>query len=370
MTKEIRFVDLQKEYELVGEEIHNALQAVLQKSDFILGKAVKEFEDSFASFIGTNYCVGVASGLDALSLSLIAAGIQRGDEVILPANTFIATALAVSTIGAVPVLADCDRHTYQISPDEIEKRITSKTKAILPVHLTGMAADMDAILNSARRHNLIVIEDAAQAHGATYKDKKCGSIGLMGCFSFYPGKNLGCYGDGGAICTNDERLYTHLLQLRNYGQEKKYYHKIKGFNSRLDTIQAQVLNVKLKYLNNNNDRRYKTAQRYRTALAEVGDLKFQKEADYGTHIYHLFILETNHRDALLDHLQANQIQAGIHYPAPIHLQEAYRDLGYHEGKFPNAEYLAKRILSLPMHPYLSEEDILFVVDSIKRLFKK
>lgn len=365
---DIKFVDLKREYEIIGKKINDALFAVIDSTDFILGKEVTNFEHSFAAFIGVRSCLGVGSGLDALRLALVGAGIGNNDEVILPVNTFVATALAVSSIGARPVFVDCDRETFQIDCSQIEDRINKRTKAIIPVHLAGMSADMNTLIEIAKMKDLIVIEDAAQAHGAMYEGRKCGSMGLIGCFSFYPGKNLGCYGDGGAVTTNNEEIYKHLAMHRNYGQEKKYYHKCKGTNSRLDTIQAAILNIKLRYLEENNTKRYKAAQLYKDMLKNAGDIDFQKEEKYGNHIYHLFIITTDYRDALMKHLQSKGVQVGIHYPIPIHFQEAYKDSNSPQGAFPNAEYLAEKMLSLPMHPYLTVEEIEYTVDAIREFF--
>lgn len=364
----VPFVDLVKQTREIEAEIQEAVGGVLARCDFILGSEVDRFEEAFARFAGTEHGIGVASGLDALRLSLIATGIGPGDDVIVPANTFIATALAVSEAGARPVLVDCDAATYNIDVSRIEAAITPKTKAILPVHLTGQAADMDPILDVAARHDLIVIEDACQAHGASYKSKPCGSIGQTGCFSFYPGKNLGAFGDGGIVTTNDAELAKRLRRLRNYGQEEKYRHIETGVNSRLDTIQAAILNVKLRYLPDWNRARATHADRYRELLSGVSDLQIQQQSAYSTHVYHLFIVETDSREQLRAHLADCGIQAGVHYPIPVHLQEAYRELGYSRGDFPVAERLADTMLSLPMFPELEPEQIDAVAEAIRRWF--
>ena len=364
----VPFVDLSAQYKTIKSEIDCAVQEVVSNCGFILGPQVEQCETAFARFIGAEYAVGLASGLDALRLALMSLDIGSGDEVILPANTFIATALAVSAVGARPLLVDCDPETYNIDVNLIEQAITPNTKAIIPVHLTGQAADMDPIMKIAKEHNLYVIEDAAQAHGTLYKGQPCGSIGHIGCFSFYPGKNLGAYGDGGMAVTNDTHLAERLRMLRNYGQKVKYEHVEKGLNSRLDTIQAAVLNVKLKYLQQWNRLRAAHAKAYRQALEGVGDLRFQQQAPYSTHIYHLFMIETEYRDVLLSCLGENGVQAGIHYPAPIHLQKAYQELGYVSGNFPHSERLAGRILSLPMFAELKSSQIRCVVATIKKFF--
>jgi dTDP-4-amino-4,6-dideoxygalactose transaminase len=365
----VPFVDLAAQQASIQTEINAAIQRVLSECSFVLGPQVEEFERDFAKFAGCEHAVGVSSGLDALRLALMAVGVGPGDEVILPANTYIATALAVSAVGGRPVLVDCDRRTYNIDVNLVESAVTPRTKAVVPVHLTGQAADMDPILEVAGRHGLRVIEDAAQAHGTLYKGRSCGSLGSIGCFSFYPGKNLGAYGDGGMVTTDDPDLAARLRRLRNYGQTAKYRHTEKGLNARLDTIQAAILSVKLRHLPRWNKARGAYANGYRDLLCGVGDLTFQQEALYSTHVYHLFILETEWRDALREHLEPRGIQTGIHYPTPIHLQPAYKELVYGEGDFPEAERLAKRMLSLPMFPELRREQIEWVTEEIGSFFQ-
>jgi dTDP-4-amino-4,6-dideoxygalactose transaminase len=365
----VPFVDLAAQQASIQTEINAAIQRVLSECSFVLGPQVEEFERDFAKFAGCEHAVGVSSGLDALRLALMAVGVGPGDEVILPANTYIATALAVSAVGGRPVLVDCDRRTYNIDVNLVESAVTPRTKAVVPVHLTGQAADMDPILEVAGRHGLRVIEDAAQAHGTLYKGRSCGSLGSIGCFSFYPGKNLGAYGDGGMVTTDDPDLAARLRRLRNYGQTAKYRHTEKGLNARLDTIQAAILSVKLRHLPRWNKARGAYANGYRDLLCGVGDLTFQQEALYSTHVYHLFILETEWRDALREHLEPRGIQTGIHYPTPIHLQPAYKELAYGEGDFPEAERLAKRMLSLPMFPELRREQIEWVTEEIGSFFQ-
>jgi dTDP-4-amino-4,6-dideoxygalactose transaminase len=364
----IPFVDLGVQYRSLQPDMDAAISKILTQTNFILGKEVEQFEQAFAQFVGARYCVGLSSGLDALRLALIALDIGPGDEVILPANTFIATALAVSAQGARPVLVDCDPHTYEIDVNQIESVITPQTKAIMPVHLTGQAADLDPILAIAKKHGLKVIEDAAQAHGTLYKGKACGTLGEIGCFSFYPGKNLGAYGDGGAVTTNDPKLAERIGQLRNYGQRVKYEHVEKGTNSRLDTLQAAVLKVKLPHLAGWNKARADHAEKYEELLMGVGDLAFQQRAPGSTHIYHLYMVETDRRSELQKFLGANGIQTGIHYPIPLHLQLAYADLGYEKGNFPLAERLAGRILSLPMYAELTDDQIVYVANIVARFF--
>jgi dTDP-4-amino-4,6-dideoxygalactose transaminase len=366
--KVIPFVDLVAQHATIQTEINSALEQVLTKGNFILGSQVEEFEQAFASFIGTQHAIGVSSGLDALRLALMALNIGSGDEVILPANTYIATALAISAVGARPVLVDCEPKTYNIDVSLIEPAITSRTKAIIPVHLTGQSADMDPILDIANRHSLFVVEDAAQAHGTQYKGRPCGSIGIAGCFSFYPGKNLGACGDGGMVTTNNAELAERLRRLRNYGQQAKNQHVEKGLNARLDTLQAAVLRVKLHYLPEWNEARATHAEKYKEMLSGVGDLVFQRRTPYSTHIYHLFIVETKQRAALQNHLNAAGVGTGIHYPVPIHLQQAYADLGYSDGDFPQAETLAGSMLSLPMFPELHKDQIWRVAEETKEFF--
>jgi dTDP-3-amino-3,4,6-trideoxy-alpha-D-glucose transaminase len=364
----VPFVDLAAQYNTIGPEISAAMDEVLSCCNYILGSQVQEFEREFAKFIGTEHAVGVSSGLDALRLALVGLDIGPDDEVIIPANTYIATALAVSAVGATPVLVDCDPATYNIDVSLVEAAITSRTRAIMPVHLTGQSAHMKPLLELAERHNLFIVEDAAQAHGTLYEGRPCGSIGVAGCFSFYPGKNLGAYGDAGLITTNDRALADRLRRLSNYGQRVKYEHVEKGLNARLDTLQAAVLKVKLPHLAKWNEARVKIAESYRTLLNDIGDLKFQQRAPYSTHIYHLFMIETSRRDELQKRLTSAGIQTGIHYPKPIHLQEAYADLGHKRGDFPQTEHLSDRILSLPMYAELSDEQITRVVDEIKTFF--
>jgi len=367
-VKGVPFVDLAAQQASIQTEIGAAIQRVLSECNFVLGPQVEEFERDFARFVGCEHAVGVSNGLDALRLALIAMDIGPADEVILPANTYIATALAVSAVGARPVLVDCNPQTYNIDVNLVEPAVTPRTKAIIPVHLTGQAADMDPILEVAGRHGLRVIEDAAQAHGTLYKGRSCGSVGSVGCFSFYPSKNLGAYGDGGMLTTNDQELATRMSYLRNYGQTAKYRHAEKGLNARLDTLQAAILSVKLRHLPRWSKARAAHAKVYRELLSGVGGLVVQQEARYSTHVYHLFIVETEWRDALREHLDAREIQTGIHYPAPIHLQRAYEDLGYGEGDFPESERLAKRVLSLPMFPELRREQIERVAEEIEEFF--
>jgi dTDP-4-amino-4,6-dideoxygalactose transaminase len=357
----IPLVDLQAQYRALQPEIDAAVGRVLLRGDFILGREVAEFEQAFARFIGTKHCVGVASGTDALFLTLRALGIGPGDKVVLPANTFIATALAVSYTGAVPVLADVDPRSLTLDVDRVRRALPAGVKAIIPVHLYGQPADMEAVLDLARAKGLPVLEDAAQAHGAVHRLGNCGTLGIAAGFSFYPAKNLGASGDGGAVCTNDEALAERLRLLRNWGSVVKYQHPIRGFNSRLDTLQAAVLLVKLRHLAGWNRRRRELAGWYRDALAPLADeVELSAEMPWvREHVYHLFVvrLRRAERKTVLERLHAAGIGAGVHYPVPIHLQGAYADLGLGSGSFPCTEEAAGRILSLPLYPEMEGEQV-------------
>ena len=352
----IPFVDLQMQYRSIKADVDAGIAGVLERGDFILGGDVSKFEEEFAAFCGTTYSLGVANGTDALKLALEACGIGAGDEVITTAHTYIATALAISQCGATPVLVDCEPNYFLIDTSKIEAAITPKTKAILPVHLYGQCADMDPILDIAKRHKLVVVEDACQAHGATYKGKRAGSLGDIAAFSFYPGKNLGAYGDGGAITTNNAELADKVKLLRNYGQRVKYEHLVKGGNSRLDTMQAAVLRVKLRHLEAWNTGRAHAAVMYGQALAGT-NLGLPRVAPWGTHVFHLYVVRTKDRAGLMKSLDAANSQHGIHYPIPIHRQQAMADLGYGAGSFPVAEEVAPEILSLPMFPELTQAQV-------------
>jgi len=361
--KKILLVDLKGQYLNFKKEIDQAIQKVIDNSDFILGKEVELFEKEFASFSEAKYGIGVASGTEALHLSLLALGVGPGDEVITAANTFVATVLAISYTGARPVLVDINPDNYNLDVSLIKKAITKRTKAIIPVHLFGQPAGMDSIMEVAKEYNLEVIEDACQAHGAEYKGKKVGSIGDVGCFSFYPGKNLGAYGDGGMVLTNNEEIAQKVRMLRNYGSRVKYHHEFKGFNSRLDTIQATILRVKLKRLEEWNEARRRHALRYNELLKDAKVI-IPKEEDYAKHVYHLYVIRIKERNKMLEYLKSKGIFAGIHYPIPIHLLRAYQDLGYKKGSFPLTEKYANEILSLPMYPELSEEQINYIAEVI------
>lgn len=360
----VPFVDLKREYKEIKRKIDDVIQQSLGETDFILGRQVELFEKEFAKFCDTNYCIGVASGTDALFLSLKCLGIGKNDEVITVPNTFIATALAIINTGAKPRFVDVDSRTYNIDFRLIEKEITPRTKAIIPVHLYGQPADMEPIMKIAKKHNLYVIEDACQAHGAKYNGKRVGSLGDLAAFSFYPAKNLGAYGDGGAITTNDQRLALKLQMLRNYGQKIKYHHIIKGFNSRLDTIQAAILRVKLKYLELWNEMRIQHAEKYTKLLSKTAF-----EAPYimqnALSVFHLYVIQAKKRAQLANFLTKNGISTLIHYPVPIHLQPACKYLGYKEGAFPVVENLAENVLSLPLFPFIRDSEINKVVNTLK-----
>lgn len=352
----IKFVDLVRQYNNLKNEVDAVITTSLGRGDFILGIDVQEFEKEFAFFNKIEYCVGVADGTDALHLALLSLGIGKGDEVIVPTHTYIASALAISSTGAKPVFVDCDPVYYTIDIQGIEKALTSKTKAIMPVHLYGHPADMDPILEIAKNRKLFIVEDTAQAHGATYKGKICGTLGDVGCFSFYPGKNLGAYGDAGAIVTRKSSIAEKIRLFRNYGQKVKYHHSLKGLNSRLDTVQAAILRVKLKYLGRWNQNRRTAALIYNQNL-EQSSLVLPQVAEYAEPVWHLYVVQTDNRAGLQKKLDQAGISHGIHYPIPIHLQEAYRDLGHRRGDFPVAETLADRILSLPIFPEIKQQEI-------------
>jgi dTDP-4-amino-4,6-dideoxygalactose transaminase len=333
---------------------------------FVLGEEVRFFEQEFAAFCGARHCVGVANGTDALHLIVRAMGIGPGDEVITQTNSFIATAIGISYAGATPVFVDCNPATYQMDVSKLEAAITPRTKAIIPVHLYGQPADMDAVLAVARRHGLRVIEDACQAHGATYRGQPVGALGDAAAFSFYPGKNLGAYGDGGGITTNDEALATRLRAFRDYGQTVKYHHDFQGYNSRLDTIQAAILRVKLKRLASWNQSRQRAAAAYAKALGRIG-MEPPGQVAYGTHIWHLYVVQVANRAEVQKRLADAGVATGIHYPVPIHLQKAYANLGYKRGVFPVAEAGADRILSLPMFPELTGAQVEYVVSELAKV---
>jgi dTDP-4-amino-4,6-dideoxygalactose transaminase len=360
----VPFLDLKAQHDSIREEINAAIREVMERCEFAGGPFVERFEKEFAAFCDCRYGIGVGSGTEALWLALLALGIGPGDEVITVPNTFMATAEAVSMCGAKPVFVDIDPKTYNMNPDLLERAVTPRTKAIIPVHLFGQTVDMDPIMDIARARRLFVIEDACQAHGAEYKRKRAGSMGDLGCFSFYPGKNLGAYGEAGAVVTNHVELDRKIRALRDHGQTKKYYHSAIGWNARMDGIQGSVLSVKLKHLEEWNAARRKNAHLYNELLSGA-DIASPAEAGYAKHVYHVYAVRAKNRDRVMSGLAEKGISCGIHYPVPIHLQNAYRSLGLGAGSFPVAEWAAAEFLSLPMFPELSSEQIEYVATELK-----
>ncbi len=352
----IPFLDLKAQYHAIKREVDEAVAGVLESSQFILGSEVKAFEQEFAAFCGARFGVGLNSGTSALHLAFLALGIGAGDEVITVPFTFVATVAAIRYTGATPVFVDVDPSSYTIDVNQINRAITPRTKAIVPVHLYGQAVDMDPILEIARSHRLRVVEDAAQAHGAEYKGRCVGSMGDIGCFSFYPGKNLGAYGEGGAAVTNDPALDRTLRMLRDWGQERRYHHVVQGFNYRMDGIQGAILRVKLRHLPGWTAARRAHAAAYTRLLAD-SEVCTPSLMTYSNHVHHVYAILTPQREELQNSLQAAGIQTGIHYPIPVHLLEAHKDLGYREGDFPVAEKIAAQELSLPLYPELTQLQI-------------
>ncbi len=367
----IPLVDLRIQHRLLKPKINKVFKDIFESSSFIKGPILERFEKDFAEYIGTKYCVGVASGTDALHLNLVALGIGKDDEVILPVNTFIATAYSILYVGAKPVFLDIDPKTYNIDTKLIENKITKKTKAIIPVHLYGQSAQMDKILFLAKKYKLFIIEDACQAHGATYKGKHTGTFGDLAAFSFYPSKNLGCFGDGGAITTNSSKLASILRRIREYGAVSKHKFNQVGYNSRLDTIQAAILQVKLKELDNWNKKRIEIASYYSERFAEeLPVIATPFISRNSTSVFHLYVIRTPRRNQLAKFLLANGVQTGVHYLLPLHLQKSLSFLGYRNDDFPNSEKLNSEILSLPMYPELSQKQQDYIIKSIKVFFKK
>ena len=361
----IPFLDLKAPYVELKSEIDQAVARVMNSGWFIGGAEVEQFELEFANYCDAAHAIGVANGLDALHLALLAMGVGPGDEVIVPSNTYIATWLAVSQCGATPVPVEPDPQTFNINPLGIETAITARTKVILPVHLYGQPADLDPIIAIARRHNLRVLEDGAQAHGARYKEKRIGGHGDAVAWSFYPGKNLGAMGDGGAVTTNDPELADRIQLLRNYGSRVKYVNEVKGYNSRLDPLQAAILRVKLAHLDNCNERRAAIAIQYRQGLAHCG-ITLPVAPNWAANVWHLYVVRYPNRDVLQTKLNQAGIGTLIHYPIPPHLQGAYRDLGFSEGAFPIAERIHKEVLSLPMFPSMTKIQMTAVIQAISK----
>ncbi len=365
MERKIPCLDLRGQHQQIKAEVFEAFEKVYEKTAFSGGPFVEEFEKSFADFCDTKYSAGVSNGTTALHLAMLALGIGAGDEVIIPANTFIATAWGVSHAGATPVFVDCHPDTWQIDATKIEEKITDKTKAVIGVHLYGQPFDIEAVEAICRKHDLFLVEDAAQAQGARYNGKPVGGFGEMACFSFYPGKNLGACGEAGGITTNSERYLKHLQSLRNHGCTVRYYHDEIGYNYRMGGLEGASLSVKLKYLQGWNDRRRAIAKRY---LSEITNplVKMQSQPAFADSVFHLFVVTTEDKDRFVKHLDANNIVAAFHYPVPCHLQKAYSHLGYKNGDFPHSEYLASHCVSLPMYAELTDEDVTQVINAVNK----
>jgi len=362
---EIKFNDFQKQYKAHHQKFDKAIKGVLNSGWYILGTQVADFEKKFADYIGTKYAVGVANGLEALQIALLALNIGPGDEVITTSHTAAATALAIISVGAKPVFVDIDEY-FHIDASQIEEKIHGNTKAIIPVHLYGQSVDLDKITAICRKHQIHLIEDCAQAHGATYRNKKVGSFGVVNCFSFYPTKNLGAFGDGGAITTDDKYLYDKILQLRNYGQKNRYEHEAYGLNSRLDEIQAAILLVQLEYLDRNNKTRQKLAATYVKYLRQVKQIKLPAARKNSQSVFHLFVIEAESRDGLAEYLKSKGIATLIHYPIPVHRQPCFKQ---YNSYLPVLEDKIKVILSLPIHPFLTKREIKYICENIKNFYK-
>lgn len=365
----IRFVDLKRQLSNIRSEIESAFAEVMDNTAFVLGPAAREFESAFAGYIGTEFCVGCGNGTDALVLALRAAGIGPGDEVITAANTFIATSEAVRLVGARPVFVDPDESTYLINAEKVAAAISSKTKAVIPVHLYGQAVDMAPIMDLAREHDIIVIEDAAQAHGAMNRGRRAGSFGDMACFSFYPGKNLGAYGDAGAVLTSNDQFADMLRLLRDHGARDKYHHLVDAHNSRLDGLQAAVLNVKLRHLEKWNESRRRIAAQYMEQLKDSPDVKRPGVEPFNEPVWHLFVIRVPHRDEIRELMSERGIDTGIHYPVALHEQPVYKDLGYAPEDFPVAHRNAPQLLSLPIFPEMTEEECSYVCGNLKEILE-
>jgi dTDP-4-amino-4,6-dideoxygalactose transaminase len=374
----VPFLDLKAQYNSIKNEVNPAIQNILDNTSFILGKSVAEFETNFAKALEVKHCSGVSSGTDGNHLVLWALGVKPGDEVIIPDDTFIATAWGATLCGATPVFVDCHPQSYNLDPSKIEKAITKKTKAIVAVNLYGQPADLDPINEIAKKHNLIVVEDCAQSHLAEYKHKKTGGLASAASFSFYPGKNLGAYGEGGAVTTNDDELGAKFKMMREHGSSQKYNHMMYGHNYRMEGIQGAVLNVKLKYLNGWTNERRRAAKKYNECLKDVEQIILPVEMDYAKHVYHLFVIQVKSKDKsnrsatrneLQKFLEDNGVSTGLHYPIPLHVQPCFSSLGYKKGDFPVSEELAERGLSLPIFPELTDTQIEYVSEKVKEFFK-
>jgi dTDP-4-amino-4,6-dideoxygalactose transaminase len=366
--KEIPFLSLRSAHDQIKEEVMSEFERLFDDGSFILSSRVKSFEESYSEFNRVDHVIGVSNGLDALHIALRALGISAGDEVLVPSNTYIASALAVSYVGARPVFVEPDQRTYNVTAKAFEEAITPRTKAIMPVHLYGQACEMSAIMDVARSKSLWVVEDNAQAHGASWEGRLTGSWGHINGTSFYPGKNLGALGDAGAVTTNSRELAGKAKLFRNYGSERKYHHDVIGYNMRLDECQAAFLTIKLKYINIWTKQRQQIAEWYMSALRNLGDLLLPVTKTGATHVYHLFVVRTKKRNELQNYLTSLGVGTLIHYPVPPHLQLAYQDLTYRKGSLPVAEELAETVLSLPLWPGMTEQQVEFVADSIKKFF--
>jgi dTDP-4-amino-4,6-dideoxygalactose transaminase len=372
---QVPFLDLKIQYQSIKHEINPAIQNILDNTSFILGKAVLDFEKTFAKAHNVKYCFGVSSGTDGNHLASWALSIGAGDEIIIPANTFVATAWGATLCGAKPVFVDCEPDSYNLDPAKLDDAITSKTKAVVAVHLYGQPADIDSISEVLNKRNLFLIEDCAQAHLAEYKNKKVGGLSDIACFSFYPGKNLGAYGEAGAVTTNNDELANKVKMYRDHGALQKYHHDTLGHNYRMDGIQGSVLGVKMKYIDKWTEGRRKVASKYKELLRSFEEIILPSEMDYAKHVYHLYVIQvkdggTAKRDNLAGFLNSNGIATGLHYPIPLHLQKCFSDLGYKKGDFPVSEKLAENGLSLPMYPELSDNQIGYVAEKIKEFFKR
>lgn len=365
----VPFLDLNANYLSVKEEVLSQIHEVLDSSSYILGQKVQNFEKEFAKAHDVKFCSALSSGTDANHLALWALGIKSGDEVIMPANTFVATAWGATLCGATPVFVDCEKDSYNINPELIEAKITSKTKAIVAVHLYGQPADLDPIREIAKKHKIFFLEDAAQAHLAEYKGKKIGGLADAASFSFYPGKNLGAYGEGGAVTTNNSQLLESCNMIRNHGAHQKYSHEAYGTNYRMEGIQGAVLGAKLKHLAKWTEQRRKVAAKYRELLSGCEEITLPAEMPYSKHVYHLFVIQSSEREELQKQLNEKNIGTGLHYPIPLHLQKCFNHLGYHKGDFPVSEKLSNNCLSLPIFPEMTDEQIVFVSNSVRSFYK-
>lgn len=366
----IPFLDLKAQYTSISTEVNAAMQQVIHACAFSGGKFVAQFEEEFASFCNCSASIGVGSGTEALWLALLGLGIGPGDEVITVPNTFIATVEAISLCGAIPVFVDADPESYTMNPQLLEQAITPRTRAVIPVHLFGQPADMDPIMAIAAKHGLFVVEDACQAHGSAYRGKISGSIGHAGCFSFYPGKNLGAYGEAGGVITNDPRLAEKIRMLRDHGQSRKYYHNMIGINSRMDGLQGAVLSVKLKYLDQWNELRRAHARRYGELLQGVEGITLPREMEYAKHVYHIYAIRLKNREPFMKGMAEMGVGCGIHYPVPVHLQEAYDPLKIGRGSFPVSEQCGDEFVSLPLFPEMSPDQIEYVAEQVKAQIAK